>query len=169
MTRTLAVDPGDATGLVEGWYDDESPWRPTAEWIVRGGARGLARFLAERIEGGLLEPELIVCERFEPDGSPGGRMTTSPRGEGVLEMAFVHGPEIFYQDRSQKTVGMRDRPTADARLRALGLWTEGVDVDHTDGRDANDCKLHMFWHMRHIRHMPTLRFWSTPPGLKTWD
>jgi len=42
-------------------------------------------------------------------------------------------------------------------LKSHGFWVTGADVDHEDGRDANDAMLHLFAHAMRTRHMPTLR------------
>lgn len=174
MPYTIAFDPGEASGITVGYFDDERPWEIVAATIVTGGAEGLRDFLLENHshlapEGLRLQDfEHVICERFVPDGTPGARLTVSPQGEGVVLALFPH-TEVHWQLRTAKTVGMKNRPAADERMKQLGVWTAAGDVQHTDGRDANDATLHSIAYMKAIRHRPTISWWTSPPAPRVED
>lgn len=153
MKTVLAFDPGEASGWFYGRFDDVTALRRLGTGIIQGGPQGLSDFLVDFLQDH--ESDHVVAEVFVPDGTPGGRETVSPRGEGVLIVHFGQN-NVAWQKRSEKAWGYDSQEKSDQKLHELGLWVTGKDVRHTDGRDANDAALHAIQFMRKMRHRPTL-------------
>lgn len=154
----LAFDPGLASGWSYGWLDENTPLTRCWSGIVVGGPQALDDWVVGFIkEHG--KPDHVISELFTPDGSPGGRETVSPRGEGVLIARFGE-PNISWQKRSEKAWGYHSQKQSDAKLKELGWWLTGASVGHEDARDANDAQLHLIQFVRKMRprHLPTLRW-----------
>jgi len=152
VPHILSVDPGKATGIAYGYFDAKKPFELLDVAVVQGGARGLHEWIKSCNYYNLIDR--VVSEIFIPDGSAGGRETVSPQCEGVL---IAHFDEIVWQKRADKTWGGMGAKNVDQRIKDLGLWVEGRDVNWTDGRDANDAIIHALQYLRTQRHMPTLR------------
>lgn len=152
----MAFDPGLATGVFWGWFDEATPLTRLGVWIVPNGAVGLSDFLKAHS----FRPDHVVSERFVPDGTPGSRETVSPQGEGVLIHEFG---KVNWQLRGEKALGYDSQKQSDELLKRLGWWVTGKDVDHTDGRDALDSEIHAIQYMRKLKHVPTLSMIYGPP------
>jgi hypothetical protein len=165
----MAVDPGRATGVAIGRVAHDRPMEVIYTAIIPGGARGFIDWL-ELVNDGKNVTELdcmayfpneyynldyhldVVCETFQLRG---GRFTPDLeplRIEGVLMNRF--GSVVHWQSPSDKSL------VGDEFLKENDLWLTGKDVNHEDGRDANDALLHLFARAMKMRHIPTLEaYW----------
>jgi hypothetical protein len=157
VTLLVAFDPGKATGVFVGAYTAKSPLRPVSHHIVQNGPEGMGTWLRGMNS---LDAAEVVSELFRPNlNDPGARETVSPRVEGVL-CDHIGEARIHWQPRNEKAMGFESQAVSDLLLRRLGWWVTGKDVDHTDGRDANDASIHALQYLRKKRHVPTLRMIS---------
>jgi hypothetical protein len=165
----MAIDPGKATGVAIGRVTDERAMDVIYTAIIPGGAKGLIDWL-ELTRDGKNITELdcmayfpneydnidyhldVICETFQLRGGRFAPDLEPLRIEGVLMDRF--GSVVHWQSPSDKTL------VGDGFLKEHDLWLTGRDVDHEDGRDANDALLHLFAFSMKQRHMPTLEaYW----------
>lgn len=165
----MAIDPGRATGVAIGRVNPQQPLEIIFTAIIPGGTEALIDWL-ERTNNGKYITELdcmknfpeeydnidfhldAICETFRLRGGVISPDLEALRIEGVLMDRF--GNTVHWQNPSDKSL------VGDDFLRENDLWLTGKDVDHQDGRDANDALLHLFAYMMKQRHLPTLEaYW----------
>ena len=166
----LAIDPGRATGVAIGRYTLVDPVEIIYTGIIPGGAVGFAEWLyntndvksivendcsygfPEEYDG--LDWHIdVACEVFKPRGGNFAPDSEALRIEGIMIDHF--GNIINWHSPSEKSL------VNDSFLKEHDLWVTGKDVDHTDGRDANDALIHVFVYMMRNRHIPTLEaYWK---------
>lgn len=146
MPTILSIDPGLATGIAYGYYDEETEYRLRDAWVVHGGVEGVAELYwnSEFLQNPMEE---LVVENYI--------MGHGPQDPVALEViGFIKGvhqsPIFTLQKRSDKKL------VPDKLLRDHGLWKTGKDVGHTDGRDVNDAIIHGIAYLFKSRHAPTL-------------
>lgn len=174
MTKLIAIDPGRATGIAEGYYTDTEPLKFTDIYVTTDGIEGFAA----RWEDALYCTDHFVVETFVPRaneflanvdgveviGLIKGTMHGEKHGGTSNPTAMPH--EYFWQERTEKAalLGAKDSVSEKANnawLKDHGLWQTGKMVGWKDGRDANDAIIHALVHMKKIRHIPTLlHYWG---------
>jgi hypothetical protein len=146
MPRLISIDPGKATGIAYGYYDDETEYRLQDVLITHDGVDGVAELYwnSEFLRDSMEE---IVVENYI--------MGHGPQDPVALEViGFIKGvhqsPFLTLQKRSDK------RLVPDKLLKDHGFWQTGKTVGHTDGRDANDAIIHGIAYLFKKRHLPTM-------------
>lgn len=166
ISYVMAVDPGKATGIAIGRYSATMPMEVIFNGVVTNGAYGFGEWLHNTNDGKtIIEqdcsynfPEefddlnhhlFVVCENFKLRGGNFLANLEPLRIEGIIMDHF--GQNIEWHSPIDKSL------IKDKVLKENGLWVTGKDVDHEDGRDANDATIHLLVHAMRIRHTPTLR------------
>lgn len=143
----LAFDPGYATGVAAGSFEDDKPLRLDDATIIPYDHLLDAVPLFEQTA-----TDHLVVEKFEL--TPGNSFAPdlhAVKVEGLLEYAFEPLVPIKWRSPSDK------HQVSDELLQSLGWWKTGADVDWEDGRDANDAIIHMLGYVAFtLRHQPTL-------------
>lgn len=149
MPILLAFDPGYATGVFQGWYDDENALTRQASFVIPGGTEGFAEWAWKELPG--RADYEYVSEKFDLNANNEFKADLTPvQIEGIL-IAFTR--KITWQPRGEKgKAGVMD-----AILQKHDLWVTGRDVNWEDGRDANDATIHALAYMKKKRHLPTLQ------------
>lgn len=160
MNRTstlLALDPGGVTGWSTWVFDDEHPIQRLEFGLIRGGVAGARIWFEDHL--GTLRPDVLVCERFNPKLGTGG---TDKDYEamwiqgGLYMIAPALGLTVTWHD-----VGMKAM-CRDETLKEFGLWINGPEIDHEDGRDVNDSQLHALGWAKAHNHSPSVEFYWPP-------
>ena len=161
----LAIDPGQASGVAIGRMTQDEPMEVIYTATVPFGTQGFIDWLETTNNGKHITemdcmknyPDMyneidyhldVVCERFRLRGGVVNPDLEPLRIEGVLIDRF--GSVVHWQEPSDKGL------VGDDFLRNHDLWVTGKDVDHIDGRDANDALLHLFARTLKMKHYPTL-------------
>jgi hypothetical protein len=165
----LAVDPGQATGVAIGRYTDELPLKVIFTGIINGGTYGFSKWLDDTNDcGSIIDKHMcdnalspigaelrVVSENFKLRGGNFAPDLEPLRIEGVLIDHFWDTSLSWQAPADKGLVG-------DEFLKRHNLWLTGKDVDHTDGRDANDALLHLFAFAMKTKHRPTLEaYWRS--------
>ena len=155
--RVLSIDPGKATGLALGYYDDNHPYRFASAWLTQDGIKGFRDWWIG-IDGDrfMEDPGTeIVVEGFVLRGN-----NFLPSLLGVEIIGYLKGMDytdtIFWQSRTDKSFSRTNKKAADELLKAHDLWQTGKAYNHKDGRDVNDAIIHALAHMKKINHEPSL-------------
>lgn len=195
MTYILAIDPGLSSGIVLGKFSDTEPFERVAFWQVEGGLAGFLEW-ADRhwtwdsedfwyalIAKGLYVLEndlLVVAEKFTPLNNKGFSHTLDSveplRIEGALvalglmPAEFPDAEHRWQRPAQMYTHGGTDKASrlraSRAWLKSHGLLVTGKQVGCKDANDVNSAQLHLFAHLRKIRHAPTLSaFWPEQIGV----
>lgn len=155
----LAFDPGGATGWSLWLLDEDNPLQRVEYGLIQGGEDGFLDWAEQHL--GQLRPDIIVCERFNPDlGTGDGRKSYEPMLiQGALKaICRALGIEVIWQD-----IGMKSLCRDDV-LKRSGLWVEGSDVGWEDGRDVNDSAIHALAWAKVSDHEPSVRcYWPEDP------
>jgi len=165
----MALDPGKSTGIAIGRFVEDQPLEVVFKTIVQGGVSGLGYWLHHtRDAKTIIENDCsssfpkeyeefeyhldVVCENFTLRG---GNFTPDLEPVRIEGMVIDHFASVVtWQAPSDKSL------VGDKFLKEHGLWVTGKDVDHEDGRDANDAMLHLFAYAMKKVHLPTLRtYW----------
>lgn len=186
MTYILAIDPGLSSGIVLGKFSTTEPFERVAFWQVEGGLAGFLewadrywyidtenwlRFLISdefAVAAGNL---LVVAEKFTPLTNKGFSHTLDSveplRIEGALvalELMPAEFPDAehrWQRPAQMYTHGGTDKASrlkaSRAWLKSHGLLVTGKQVGCKDANDVNSAQLHLFAHLRKIRHLPTIR------------
>jgi len=145
MADIIAFDPGYATGIASGIFDDDSPLELTGVVVIPYEDWWYA---FKTLSSG--RADHVVAEQFELNS--GNEFTADLTGvkvEGTLDL--LYGSDLVYRPRSSKV------QVPDELLRKIGWWQTGKDVSWSDGRDANDAIIHMLGHVAFgLKHKPTL-------------
>jgi hypothetical protein len=158
----MAVDPGGATGVALGHYDDKTPITFTETFTIPNGAAGFGDWW-HNSEAEYREK--LIVETFVPRAN---EFLASVAGVEVI--GFIKGTtwrDPIWQSRSDKALLTGNKPGVDSEaknnafLKEHGLWLTGKQVGWKDGRDAMDAEIHALVYAKKIRHIPTLRqYWS---------
>lgn len=149
----LSFDPGKASGISLGYYDDHTPYTLKKAWIVPGGADGFRTWWTEEYAPLEVEPAVVVSEKFKTRVGVAFADTTPLDVEQTM---LEFGLRPHWQPPSHKSL------CSDTILKREGLWQTGKDVNWTDGRDANDSTIHALVFLKLQRHIPTIgKYW--PP------
>lgn len=151
MTWLYTIDPGVATGIALGWYEETHAYDRTNVWIIKDGLSG---FLDWFEDDQPVNPfnALWVSERFVLRDNDFVANTEPLKIEGALETLRLRPT---YQLRTDKAL------CKDEVLKEHGLWVTGKMVGHSDGRDANDATIHALAYLKKQRHLPTLKkYWA---------
>lgn len=155
MTHILAIDPGVATGITLGWFNEYHPFERTGFWCVKGGLDGFLSWYHGTAPNEAYMARW-VAERFVLRDNDFIANTEPLRIEGAMEALGLHPT---YQLRTDKAL------VKDEVLKARGLWVTGKMCGHTDGRDVNDSAIHALAHLKKLKHKPTLlHYWGGPPS-----
>lgn len=185
MTYILAIDPGLSSGIVLGKFGATEPFERVAFWQVEGGLAGFGKWTNEcwtwdsedfcyalMAEAYIPENDLlVVAEKFTPLTNKGFSHTLDSveplRIEGAmvalgLMPAEFPDPEHRWQRPAQMYFsGGTDKASrlkaSRAWLKSHGLLVTGKQVGCKDANDVNSAQLHLFAHLRKIRHMPTIK------------
>lgn len=156
MTKILSVDPGLATGIALGYYSDEDPYQLIWVDTLHDGVTGVAfnhwnnaLFTQENADRVILENYIV---------RPG--LLGDPVALEVI--GFIKGvsalPITMRLPSDKGKAGFMD-----SVLKKHGLWRTGKQVNHTDGRDANDAIIHaLTWLIFKEKHQPTIDKYMTP-------
>lgn len=155
--RVISIDPGKATGIALGYYDDHHPYSIDGLFLTQDGIRGFRDWWVEN--GGpdlILDRETeVVVEGFVLRGN-----NFLPSLLGVEIIGYLKGVDpydtIFWQSRTDKSFSWTNKKAADELLKAHGLWQTGKKFNHKDGRDVNDAIIHAIAHMKKIGHQPSI-------------
>lgn len=165
----LGVDPGRSTGVAIGRYTLTDPLEIIYTGIIPGGTVGFAEWLYNTHDiKTIVEADCsygfpdeydnldwhidVACEVFKPRGGNFAPDSEALRIEGIMIDHF--GNIVNWHSPAEKSL------VGDDFLKKHDLWVTGKDVDHTDGRDANDALIHVFVYMMRQRHIPTLEaYW----------
>ena len=149
-TTTLwSYDPGRATGLAEGFYGPETPYTLRDVTVLHDGVEGVSDWYWTTAPNLGYPKGMHVIENFIV--RPG-----QPADPIALEViGFIKG--ITHADQRVMRLRSDKHFVPDAVLKANGLWFTGKQVNHTDGRDANDAIIHAIsWLAFKMNHRPTL-------------
>ena len=166
INYVMAIDPGVATGIAIGRHSDTMPMEVIFNGIIPDGVVGFSQWLHDTNDAkSIIENDCsynfpeeyeeldyhleVVCEDFKLRGGNFSPDLTPLRIEGVVIDHF--GSVVTWQAPADKKM------VGDKFLKAYGFWVTGADVDHEDGRDANDAMLHLFVRAMRTRHMATLK------------
>lgn len=150
MTRILALDPGLATGYAYAHFDEFSPLSVYETGVIPGGAFGIVNWLNSGRETPLHTADIVVCERFDIDGTITG--TWSARVEGVVMATLLDRQELVFQSRDDKAALLPTEPRRRAWLKERGFTFEATH--------DMDAITHLIVYLKRIRHFPTLmNYW----------
>lgn len=154
MPYIEAYDPGKASGLAHGYYDDATPFELDGVMII--GPEAFEDYIWEW--GTPAEPTnpIRVYEGFRLRS--GNKFTADLTGvELIGQMKLVarkRGIMLHKQMPTDKAL------VHDSVLKAAGIWQTGKMVGHADGRDANDAIIHILAYLKKIGHVPTIEhYW----------
>lgn len=151
MTYLLSIDPGIATGIALGWYEQQHWYERIDCWIVKGGLDGFMHWYYADAPGEALMAQW-VSERFVLRDNDFVANTEPLRIEGAM---IALGLNPVFQLRTDKAL------CKDDVLKEHKLWVTGKMVNHTDGRDANDATIHALAYLKKQKHIPTLKqYWG---------
>lgn len=164
----FAIDPGKATGVAMGRITDVEAVEMIYAGIIPGGTEGFIQWLDLTDDGYYVAR--MDCEKYYPDEYAkmdyqvnvvserfNARMNRfipdlePVRIEGVLMDRYRK--QVMWQEPLDKSL------VGDDFLKRHELWMTGSQVNHTDGRDANDALLHMFAYLMRRKHLPTLAYY----------
>lgn len=155
--RVLSIDPGKATGIALGYYDDNHPYQFASGHLTQDGIIGFRNWWVDMIGDRFIEDPgtEIVVEGFVLRGN-----NFLPSLLGVEIIGFLKGVDysdsIFWQSRTDKSFSRTNKKAADELLKAHDLWQTGKAYNHKDGRDVNDAIIHAIAHMKKIGHQPSI-------------
>lgn len=155
--RVISIDPGKATGIVIGYYNDEDYYEPSSMFLTQDGIVGFRDWwIAVDGDEYLASPDTeFVVEGFVLRGN-----NFLPSLLGVEIIGFLKGLDvsdrIFWQSRTDKSFSRTNKKAADELLKAHDLWQTGKRYNHKDGRDVNDAIIHGIAHMKKINHTPSI-------------
>lgn len=159
MSRIVSIDPGGATGIAYGHYDDETPYTLDHVLVVSNDVDGLADLYWNASSNNPLFAHTgddLIVENYIMDHGPQDPIALQVIGfiRGVAEA------DVIFRRRSDKAL------VPDKVLKDHGLWQTGKTVGWTDGRDANDAIIHAIgWLAFKQRHQPTLaRYYGVDPA-----
>lgn len=156
MTETLlSFDPGQVTGWSLWAFDDGHAFQRLEFGLIKGGLDGVLDWIERHL--GLLRPSLTLVERFNPDLGDANKDYEAMLIMGALKAACrALGIDLEFQDIDMKAL------CRDEVLKVHGLWIDGPEVDHTDGRDVNDSEINaLAWAKAHD-HEPTVALYWPP-------
>lgn len=155
MTRVLAIDAGESTGLAVVKF---SVAGPVLLLLLQfeAGITETTRIIAAAIKN--MDVGTVVAEQF--DLRPGNQFTadlSTVYRNGALEYMVEHenGGEVFWQ-----TPGQAKGLVTDKVLKRYGseFWPTGKTVGHKDANDARDALRHAIrYGVEVLEHMPTIK------------
>lgn len=147
-------DPGDATGVAIGYFDEKTAYE--LDEVVTLDQDGAF----ERLAGWAPEFEYYrVVESFELRGS--NEFVASLVGKeiiGAMKYLQYTGEvdPIIWQDRQTKAT------VSDQILRRHGLWHTPGRVGHESARHVNDAIIHALAYLKAHHHRPTIeKYWGS--------
>jgi hypothetical protein len=155
-------DPGGTTGWSLWAFPDTSPAMRLEYGAVKSGVEGFLTWSERTL--GVLRPDAIVFERFNPDlGYGKSKDYEALEIQGVVRaVARALGIDLIFQDTDMKAM------CSDADLKRLGFYIEPAQarvdpaIMHVDARDVNDSQIHAMAFAKATDHAPTIEaFW--PP------
>lgn len=155
MTRVLAIDAGESTGLAVVEFAAADPVLLLLLQF-EGGITETTRIIASAIT--TLDVQTVVAEQF--DLRPGNQFTadlSTVYRNGALEYMIEHenDGEVFWQ-----TPGQAKGLVTDKVLKRFGseFWPTGKTVGYKDANDARDALRHALrYGVEVLEHMPTIR------------
>lgn len=142
----IALDPGYATGVAEGFLRDDEPLvlHDAGVIVYEDWPEGWL-FLTEH------RPDKLIVEKFTLRDNDFKADLTPVKIEGTIDLGFTED-ELIWRDPSTK------EQVPDELLKEIGWWKTGADVDWEDGRDANDAIIHLLGYVAFdLKHKPTLK------------
>lgn len=155
--RVISIDPGKATGIAMGYYDESHPYQLAEAYLSQDGIEGFREWWIG-VDGTeyLDDPDT----EFVVEGFVLRQNNFLPSLLGVEIIGFLKGMDqskkIFWQSRTDKSFSRTNKKAADELLKAHDLWQTGKKFNHKDGRDVNDAIIHALAHMKKIRHEPSV-------------
>lgn len=151
MTYLVSVDPGLATGVTLGSYDDIHAWERIDFWLIKNGLDGFLDWY-HGVAPDRAYSACWVSERFILRDNDFIANTEPLRIEGAM---IALGLDPIFQQRTDKAL------CKDEVLKRHKLWVTGKQCGHTDGRDVNDSCIHALARMKKLKHLPSLeRYWG---------
>lgn len=153
MTYLVSIDPGVATGVCLGTFNEHQPFERIEFWLIKNGLDGFLDWYRHKA------PEEAyfarwVSERFVLRDNDFIANTEPLRIEGAMAALSLNP---IYQLRTDKAL------VKDQVLKDRKLWVTGSMCGHTDGRDVNDAQVHALAYLKKLRHRPTLiHYWGGP-------
>lgn len=159
MPYIEAYDPGKATGLAHGYFDDQTPFELDGAMII--GPEAFEDYIWEW--GTPAEPTdpIRIYEGFRLRS--GNKFTADLTGvELIGQMKLVARKRLITLHKQMPT----DKALVhDSVLKAAGIWQTGKMVGHADGRDANDAIIHILAYLKKTGHVPTIEhYWPETIG-----
>lgn len=155
LNKLLTIDPGVATGIALGWYNEYHPYERTHFWLVKGGVQGFLHWYYAEAPNEVYAAEWVSEAFVLSSGNDFVANLESVRIEGAMAALGLHPT---YQFRTDKAL------CKDEVLKQNGLWVTGKQCGHTDGRDVNDATIHALARMKKLKHRPSLaHYWGGPP------
>lgn len=158
--KLVAIDPGMATGVFVGEYDETTPLLRTGFIQIPGGLPAFSDWFIENLTYyDSAKWDVLVCEKFAP------RPMARTLKLDELEPIRIEGWLYEYSPEWQRPGAMvlKDGATqaerkrnSDDVLRRNGWWLTGKDVGLKDANDANAAAKHALAYMRSIGHAPSI-------------
>ena len=146
MPTLISIDPGKATGICIGHYDDETPF--AVDYAAILNFKETMSLLSDCNEMNGFRTEFVV-ESFTL--SAGNKFTADLTGVEIIGAIKYLGWDVTWQPRTLKAL------VPDKVLKDGGLWLTGRDVGHMDARDALDAIIHSLAYLMRAHHVPTLK------------
>ena len=150
MTRVLAVDAGQSTGLAVVDFPDGHP--PEVRHMVQFVVGVAASVTLIGTISSEERPDVLIAEQF--DLRPHNTFVadlTPVEINGALK--YVFGDSIVWQTPAQAKGLVKDQV-----LKNLGMWPTGKTVGQEDANDARDALRHaIHYGATVLKHQPTLQ------------
>lgn len=150
----LAIDPGESTGWSLWALDDDRPIQRLDYGLIHDGGTGYMPWAERHL--GTLRPDLVIYEKFIPDGRITVADLVGLPVEGMIEMGCrALGIECIWQPNGMKA------QVRDDVLRENGLYITNEEartnpaINWKDARDVNDTQIHALGWAK-FNHEPTL-------------
>jgi hypothetical protein len=148
MPQIVSVDPGFATGIAYGHYDDTTPYTLDNVITVPNEVIGVSELYFDDSWAFGNHQIPVVIENYIMDHGPQDPIALQVIG---FIRGVTNAKEVIMRRRSDKAV------VPDKVLKENGLWQTGKMVGWKDGRDANDAIIHGLGYVAFVlRHGPTL-------------
>lgn len=155
MTRVLAIDAGESTGLAVVEFTPSGPIRLYLDQFIADTTQTVRNIAREYRTFG---PDVVIAEQF--DLRPGNKfladLSTVYRN-GALEYMFEYefDEQVYWQTPAQAKGLVHDLV-----LKRLGkdFWPTGKTVGYKDANDARDALRHALrYGVEVLEHMPTIK------------
>lgn len=151
MSSLWSFDFGETTGAALGFFGPNVAYDLRAAWEIPGGLDGFIDWWRS-FDISVSTYDTVVAEKVALN--PGEINLFVPDLTGVpIEgaLAVLSPVPVVWQLRGIKS------NVPDWILQEHELWQTGSELNHTDGRDANDAIIHALAYLHAMEHLPTLQ------------